>query len=64
MDNFDASFNDEQDQLLIATTEDVKVNSLLSDDVVMQWLMDLEAEGLDSEAPESDAEFSRKRMHA
>lgn len=40
---------DDHDQLELAAKESTCFDSLLADDVVMQWLMDLEAAGLDSE---------------
>ncbi len=51
------------DPSLLTVNEDASFNSLLSDDVVMQWLMDLEADGLDSEG-EPIAADSKKRLHA
>jgi len=59
-DDFDHShsFVQDQDQPRLNVSADANLNGLLSDQVVMQWLMDLEAHGLDD-----DTEAS-KRHHA
>ncbi|MEN1728883.1 MAG: hypothetical protein AAGJ52_10640 [Pseudomonadota bacterium] len=46
MTDFNLIINENQDAELVATSEDSDFNSLLSDEVVMQWLMDLEAEDI------------------
>jgi len=63
MSDFNANFDEDQDQVLLATTEDANLNSLLSDEVVMQWLMDLD-EHSSTAAADTDSEFTVRRMHA
>jgi hypothetical protein len=63
MSDFNLVTNEDQDHLLLATTQDARLDSLLSDEVVMQWLMDLEDEP-GSSGVGIDAESSVKRMHA
>jgi hypothetical protein len=62
MSDFNAIFDEDQDQVLLATSEDANLNSLLSDEVVMQWLMDLE--GHSPTVADIDTECSVRRMHA
>jgi len=63
MADFNLIINDDHDADLIASVDDTAFNGLLSDEVVMQWLMDLEAE--DSAADLTDsAEPVRARQLA
>ncbi len=63
MADFNLIINDDHDADLIASVDDTAFNGLLSDEVVMQWLMDLEAE--DSAADLTDsAEPARARQLA
>ncbi len=63
MSDFNANFDEDQDQVLLATSEDANLNSLLSDEVVMQWLMDLDGHSSTATA-DIDSEFTVRRMHA
>jgi len=56
-------FDDEQDHALLEANEDANLDGLLSDQVVMQWLMDLE-DCDDYGAADNDENSSPKRMHA
>jgi hypothetical protein len=51
MAEFHLIINDNDDMDLVASTENREVNSLLSDNVVHEWLMQLEADTAASEAP-------------
>jgi len=44
MTDFSTSSNENHDFEIIASSGEYNLNSLLSDEVVMQWLMDLDTE--------------------
>lgn len=63
MSDFNRVSNEDQDHVLLTSSEDANLNSLLADEVVMQWLMDLEGYP-PSDAADIDAEAPARRMHA
>jgi hypothetical protein len=44
MADFNLIIDNDEQMDLVATTEDKDLNSLLADDVVLEWLLQLEAE--------------------
>ncbi|AKS43337.1 hypothetical protein [Wenzhouxiangella marina] len=64
MADFNLIINDNHDADLIASVDDSSFNGLLSDEVVMQWLMDLEAEDSAADLEESRDEMTARRLQA
>lgn len=62
MAEFNLILNDESDVDLVTAVHDTELDSLLSDEVVMQWLMELDAEPATNDAAVSF--FEPRRMNA
>jgi len=63
MSDFNLITNDDQDDFDLAASDDANMDSLLSDEVVMQWLMDLEAQNLSTEPEDGYAELIGEKMY-
>lgn len=64
MADFNLIINDDHDADLIASVDESAFNGLLSDEVVMQWLMDLEAEDSASDLEDSRDLQTARQLHA
>ncbi len=62
MAEFNLIHSDDSNVDLIATAHDTELDSLLSDEVVMQWLMELDAEPAINDP--SVAQIEPRRAHA
>ncbi|MGY6631557.1 MAG: hypothetical protein ACXIUL_11165 [Wenzhouxiangella sp.] len=62
MAEFNLILNDDSDVDLVTAVHDTELDSLLSDEMVMQWLMELDAEPANSDATLSLIE--PRRMNA
>jgi len=58
MADFNLIFTDDQDVELIASVDETAFNGMLSDEAVMEWLMDLEDEDSALDLEESRRENS------
>jgi hypothetical protein len=64
MAEFNLHINDHQDAELISNVNESAFSGLLSDDVVLQWLMNLEDEDTATDLDESRRENQPRRLHA
>jgi hypothetical protein len=64
MAEFNLIINDNDDVELITSVDETAFNGLLSDEVVMQWLMDLESEDVASDLDDARAQPEPRRLHA
>lgn len=63
MADFNLIFTDDQDVELIASVDETAFNGMLSDEAVMEWLMDLESEDSAIDLEESRREDSSVTLH-
>jgi hypothetical protein len=64
MAEFNLIINDNDDVELITSVDETAFNGLLSDEVVMQWLMDLESEDVAADLDDSRHQPAPRRLHA
>jgi hypothetical protein len=64
MAEFNLIINDNDDVELITSVDETAFNGLLSDEVVMQWLMDLESEDVAADLDDSRHQSEPRRLHA
>jgi hypothetical protein len=64
MAEFNLIINENDDVELITSVDESVFNGLLSDEVVMQWLMDLESEDVASDLDDSRHQDEPRRLHA
>jgi hypothetical protein len=64
MADFNLIINENHDVDIVASSEDTNLDGLLSDEVVMQWLMDLEAEDLAADLADGGKAEAAKQLHA
>ena len=64
MAEFNVIINENDDVELITSVDESAFNGLLSDEVVMQWLMDLESEDAASDLDDSRHQPEPRRLHA
>jgi hypothetical protein len=64
MADFNLIINENHDVDIVASSEDTNLDGLLSDDVVMQWLMDLEAEDLAADLEDGGKAEAARQLHA
>lgn len=64
MAEFNLIINDNDDVELITSVDESVFNGLLSDEVVMQWLMDLESEDVASDLDDNRHQPEPRRLHA
>jgi hypothetical protein len=63
MADFNLIFTDDQDVELIASVDETAFNGMLSDEAVMEWLMDLEDEDTAIDLDESRRESHTITLH-
>ncbi len=64
MADFNLIINEDEDMELVASVDDSAMEGMLSDEVVMQWLMDLEAEDSAADLQDQCQESAAVRLHA
>jgi hypothetical protein len=64
MAEFNLIINENDDVELITSVDETAFNGLLSDDVVMQWLMDLESEDVAADLEDNRHQPAPRRLHA
>lgn len=64
MAEFNVIINENDDVELITSIDESAFKGLLSDELVMQWLMDLEAEDVAADLDDSRHQVEPRRLHA
>ena len=64
MANFHLTIKEDDEMDLVASVEDRCMDSLLSDDVVVEWLLQLEVETRQTGAESAVQEFKQERLLA